>query len=414
LLFILSSAGYAEYGSIDIGEQLRENVTGQKDSSQGEKSFWQKAITANRWTITRALVLGVSNIDGAISLIQGDSTIQHNATASDRYASTYLEQGKEAAEKTLNPNSPGSLDPYTEDAKIQAKLDRLKDFAASLSGIKDIFGGETVYDKMAKASTVLLFLFMVIRLAFCMYKIVVGNDSRGSHELFAVLIKTGLIFIAITQLKALIFGGIQMSDALRDTLSSSNQDLGQVVHDLLRAKMELANIDPNIGLLDLITKNVSALLANMVGAACFYMAAATLFVLMLMGDIMMAITAIVGPLVFVFSLLPSCEGYIGRWIRGYITFLLYAPLAVVYGYILIALLATGFDTSPLIFIILCIAYVMGASKVPNIAESMSGVVLTGMAIGIAALPAMAGSNALRSSTGIAGGAIGRRLGRGMD
>ncbi|WP_334139548.1 hypothetical protein [Thermovirga lienii] len=406
-----------DYGPIDLYDTLKTAILKSDEQlkaqlrEDGDRTFWQKAIFANQWLITRALTRGVDNVDEAISLIQGDPTLLKDVLLSYLYAAVYLEADRKEEIDKVADMTPEEVKAKLEEYGLLAeKAESFQAFGSFLAEAKPYLLDKPIFDRMATASLYLLFLFMVIRLGFGMYKIVVGNDARGSHELFTTIIKTGLIFIIIFHLKSLIFGGIHMSDALRNMIVNKDIDIGDLVTQMLHAKMALANIDPDVSLWGVIRSNASAFLTNILGAVAFYIAAATLFILMLLGDVMMAITAIVGPLVFVLSLLPSCEGYIGRWVRGCFTFLLYGPLAAVYAYILIALLAIGLDTSPLIFIVICVAYVMGATRVPNIAESLSGVVLTGMAVGLAMGPASVGKSALTQAAAFGGGKAASKIG----
>lgn len=437
---VVYAADDEDYGPIDAYALVKENILKMdktikdkitEQENADDTGFMGRAISANKWIVTRALVQGMDNVEQAIALINGDSTLLKDLLLSYLYAIEYFEKDKPEAKELVENMTPEEVEAKLreyglyvgEDGTYQSSsgINIDNDYQSSIGFIpskasnflqfrnlliesRAFLVDKPIYDRMKVAAVYLLFLFMVIRLGFCMYRIVVGNDGRGMHDLFSVVTKTGLIFILLFQLKNVIFGGIQMSDALRDMISG-HEDIGALVLQMLKAKIELLGISTNTGFIGIIKSGMSVAITTIFSLLCYYIAGSTLYILMLLADIMMGITAIVGPLVFALSLLPSCEGYIGKWVRGYITFLLYSPLATIYAYILLALLAVGLDTSPLIFIVICIAYIMGATRVPNIAESLSGVVLTGMAIGIAMAPVNATKNLASGGLSMAGGKL---------
>ncbi len=171
----------------------------------------------------------------------------------------------------------------------------------------------------------------------------------------------------------------------------------------MRSKMAYLNSEKSIG--DTFKSGWVNFWANVAGDLMYYLASAAVYVLMLLGDVLMAITLVMGPFVFALSLLPSFEGYVANWIKSYITFLFYQPLAAILTLLMFAILAVTIDTGFLIFALICILFVYAVTRIPNLADTASGATLSGIATTLAMLPAMAKMKAVGMGMKAAGSLV---------
>ena len=147
-----------------------------------------------------------------------------------------------------------------------------------------------------------------------------------------------------------------------------------------------------------------------------------LMVLIVISDVLMALTLALGPLVIALSLLPQFESFLHNWIKGYITFLFYQPLASCFQILSMVMLIVTLDTGITPFLLLCICYVGACMKIPNIADGLSTSAVMGVASMLAFAPAllamkgaagitgmgvMAGVNKAMAASGLGGGGDGK-------
>lgn len=149
-----------------------------------------------------------------------------------------------------------------------------------------------------------------------------------------------------------------------------------------------------------------------------WLANVVLMVLIVLADVLMALTIALGPLVIALSLIPQFENFLQNWIKGYITFLFYQPLASCFQILSMVMLIVTLDGGITPFLLLCACYVGACLKIPNIADGLSTSAVIGTASMLAFAPALlvmkssasvvgmpvnAGLNALMAKTGLGGG-----------
>lgn len=101
------------------------------------------------------------------------------------------------------------------------------------------------------------------------------------------------------------------------------------------------------------------------------LANAILTVLIVLADVMMAITLALGPLVIALSFIPQFENFLQQWIKGYVTFLFYQPLASIFQILNIVMMAVTLDSGFTPYLILCFCFIGACLKIPNIADGLS-------------------------------------------
>lgn len=417
-------------GKVDVVDALRERVGTRVDEAVegafskkkiSDRGFLLEGVMSNQWIVTRSVVNGFGNIDGVIGFIKSDDV--RRATVVDSIISYYMQKNsawRDLGDNKVERNAEG-LRRLVNEASVEYweahshSLDAQNEFTEQLTTLKNagFFGGGagSIMDKTMMIGAYLLGISLMARLMYMAYESIV-KETPQPLAWFRVFFKFALFFLLIMFMKNMIMFGISMSDNVRNLISNSAfgdaNSAGDIVGKLLRAKVDYLGIDPAISLVDLFSKTASMFIAQILGWLSYFIAAAVLFVIVLLGDIMMSITAIVGPIICAMSLMPSFEDNLGNWFKGYMTLLFYGPLAAVYSVMLVAILTIGLDTSALSFIIISISYIIGATNVPNMAKSLSGTVLAGLAIGLASMPMKFATGAL----GAAGGGVARTVGAG--
>lgn len=296
---------------------------------------------------------------------------------------------------------------------LERDFTRLEVLANLASKIKDIPGlsGEkgSLWDKLYYVGTALLVFALVIRLGVMFYNYSLGKmDDTAINE----LIRYVVYFLIMASVPLLCLSGIGIADGIKEMILGDNPE-GR--YELLRSTLELrseyVNLDGS-GFFGLPT------LTELVAIVAALLAQAIVYILLILGDVMMAITIMASSLVIPLSLLPSFQDYFSKWMRAVITFLFYPVAAAIYTVLMTAVIVSSFEMSSLSLIVISICYLMGALKIPNIAEQMNGAVMASVASALAAAPMKAagaglsaGASALTGGAGKVIGAVGKAAGK---
>ena len=193
--------------------------------------------------------------------------------------------------------------------------------------------------------------------------------------------------------------GSGASTGTNTTVQSTNQGsytvtgedsltMASLFSKMIELKYELIGIKGNVGIWDLIKSAWSWFGAWTIGNLAKWMANVVLTVLIVLSDVLMALTIALGPFVIALSLIPQFENFLQQWIKGYLTFLFYQPLASCFQILSIVMMAVTLDSGITPFLILCICYVGACMKIPNIADGLSTAAVMGTASMLAFAPAM--------------------------
>lgn len=357
----------------------------------------------NRWMMTRMVLHGIvpSGFDGAVVEMRNQTKIMAEINS---LADSKLNAGGGNSGLGIGSDLTG-IEEYNNK--------RVEDYAETVSQVynelKDLPGfgsGNTIFDRTQSIGYLVLLIGIMARIVFAAYKVLTHQEVKA-YETITVLVKAMVLLLVIANLRGMIVGGLDMSDAAASAISGGDPS------GIMTAAQEMLTIRSNIAAIS--DGNSGAFLSipsvrDIVGFLAYRIAAAVIYVLLILGDVMMAITSAVGPIVIGISTIPAFERYMGQWIRSFITFMFYGPLAVVYCILLVGIMAVGIDSSFLTFIVICIAYIIGATKVPSMSENMSGAALAGMAMGMAAMPALAAKAGLGVGGRIGAGAVTSKLG----
>lgn len=417
-------ADYDIFGEVNIAGNIQKKVEQRvneaiEGSSSGkniiDRGFLLEGVMSNQWIITRSIINGFGDINSAIGILEGPEFRKAailDTIIAEYQATTLLSDmaAHHTPEKLRSYVNQRDLKEYEGQSSVLEAMGAFTGELRSLQGL-GFFGSSsgsgpggagTVYGKSLLIGFYLLGISLMSRLAFMGYESIV-KEPHPPLAWFRVFFKFMLLILLLAYLSRMLLFSISMSDAIRDFITSSTfgstASAGDTVGKLLRAKVDYLGIKPSTSFKDLFSSTASMFIAQLLGWLSYFIASAVLFVIVLLGDVMMAITAVAGPLIVGLSMAPSFESNFGHWLKGCVTLLFYGPLAAVYSVLLVAILTIGLDTSALAFIIISVSYIIGATNVPGMARNMSGAVLAGMAIGLASMPAKFASGALSAGAG---------------
>jgi len=109
------------------------------------------------------------------------------------------------------------------------------------------------------------------------------------------------------------------------------------------------------------------------------------------------LSIIMAPVALLVALIPGQEKFVASWVRGYLTLLFWPPLAAIYSILAVIIMVVSIDTSTFVYVGVSIAYIIGASKIPNISEGLSTAAVATVAITVATMPSKALMGSVRSA-----------------
>ena len=180
--------------------------------------------------------------------------------------------------------------------------------------------------------------------------------------------------------------------------------MNMLFNEMLDLKWDMTKLgDEKLSLMEAITSGFAHFLGGvLLGNLARWFANVVLMVLIVLADVLMALTIALGPLVIALSLIPQFENFLQNWIKGYITFLFYQPLASCFQLLSIVMLVVTLDSGVTPFLLLCACYVGACMKIPNIADGLSTSAVIGTASMLAFAPVLLARNSAASMVGMAG------------
>ena len=411
-----ASAGWEDtyeqdYGVLDmsqfIGKSIEEYIVfqqggGKQNTEVMGRGYLIDNILMSQWVITRSVIHGFSNFQSALDRMRSDYVTkaillplarENERMDADNRAFTAGTTGSSiyAGEKEIKIEDVNLNDERLTGSSIYRAHKNYTDILEEVDK-GGFFSGTTIFRKMQFFGMLLLFTAVMIKLALMAYGLLVDGDPPESVAWFRIFFKMILLMFIIMYSGRMIMFGISMADSVKNVILNGAFAGGNgmdTVMDLMDARMDYASTKMSMDLGTFITESVSTFIAYGLGWVGYFLASGALFVLIIAGDVLMGLSATVFPIVCALTLIPGFENSIGNWIKTYISLLFYGPLAAVYAVLLVGILTIGIDTSPIVFIIISVAFIMGAAQIPEMARGLSGTVLAGMAIGIASLPVSA-------------------------
>lgn len=392
------------YGKLDmndfIGKSIQDYIAFQQKGGKTNTEVMGRGylidnILLNQWVITRSVVHGFSNFQSAIDRMMSDDVskaimLPTAQTLADSGADWTLFSTFKPAESApkLTISDVNLNAPIIRDSNI---LQAHKKYVSILEDVNKggFFGGPTIFRKMQLVGMMLLFMTTMIKLAMMAYRHFVEDDTIHGVAWFRVFFKMIALMFLIMYAGRIAMFGISMSDSIKGLVLNGAFSGGNgidTVMSLMDARMDYVSIKMSFSFLDFISGSISSFLAYGLGWIGYFLASGALFILIVAGDVMMGLTVIMAPIICALTFLPGFENSIGNWMKSYITLLFYGPLAAVYAVLLVAIMTIGIDTSPVVFIIISVSFIMGATQIPHMAKNLSGTVMAGLAITIASMP----------------------------
>ena len=379
-----------------------------ESDSREAKMF--NALLANNWVITRTVVFGMDGLDrAALNLSKGT----HVAQKFDWDNQTKI-QAASGTGKTSAATYTGDIDPKYDQIVTSAEkqaLERNKAIADDLLKIAAMPGiakGNSIYDRVSLVAIFMLSFTLLLRLAGTTWSLFLGTNKQ--HEspgiLYMQCFGKFIVFLAyILLLKYGVAALMMLSEIVRNVIiqatsatgASGNGDLAEQLQTLITTRNILAagedepilisdsGVIPKMAGLfasiftEGIGNTIGQLIAWCLSRIFFWLTSVFITVMVILGDVMLAISAAIGPLVFAVAMIKGFEGWMDNYIRSIITFSLYMPIAGIYAVTMCIIYALVPDMGFLAYVTISWAFLLGAMKIPNLAEALSGTALATMA-----------------------------------
>jgi len=371
------------------------------------------------WMVTRALLYGFSNLDQAKGTIESWVTVDEKGNIAHLTPGTppwFIARSAQMAKYQTNPLRVGIIGEITVGQSVQTDegdmivpseaVGQIKDlikaasFADKLKQVPGITAGDSVYDRSLLIARILWCVIFVVNVVWMAYKMLIAGEEG---DMITTIFRSIFIFISLYFLREIIMMGITLSSAVGNAILGGT-DVAHAVSDISEIVEMKQSLVSTSGL-------ITGKIADGFITICGLIARAVVYVMFILADVMVAITSVIGPWMIVLSMLPFCENWMSHWIRSYITFLFYRPLACLLCVVLYIIGLTGMDMGLVELMITCIVFIMAAVKVPSMAENMGGAaaaVGAGMA-GMVSKSLKAGARVGARAVGLGAVAAGARL-----
>lgn len=332
------------------------------------------------WMVTRALLYGFTNLDQAKSIM--DSWVTFNeqgeiVSLTPGSPAWFIARSAQIAKYQTNPlrvsiigNTAPTENIQTEDGIIKVPMDavnqikklmNISSYADSLKNVPGIKAEDSVYDRSLLIARILWAVIFVVNLVWLAYKTLIAGEEG---DMVTAIFKGVFVLISLFFLREIIMIGIMVSSTVGDAILGGT-DVAHAVSDISEIVEMKQSLVSTSGL-------ITGMIADAFITICGLIARAVVYVMFILADVMVAITSVIGPWMMVLSMLPFCETWTSHWVKSYITFLFYRPLACLLCVVLYIIGLTGMDIGLVELMITCIVFVIAAVKVPSMAESMGG------------------------------------------
>ena len=365
----------------NVVEAMDPSVTA--DISIPDEATGFIAQSSANWLITRALVYGFTGLGEAEKTINSWVTFKDNnfiGSIKKGSPAWMLAKSADLASKAATIPS-GGIAGGISDMKFRVKTDgetlmvpleaqiQIKDllkvskFASGLKNVPGIQAEDSIYDRSLAISRVIWIVIFVVQIIWTAYKMLIAGENK---DMITTIFKGMFVFISLFFIREIAMIGVSISTALGDAMLGGT-DVAHAVSDI----SEIVELKQNI-----VSASSSGFLkgfaADLIITISGLVARAVVYVMFILSDVMVAITIVIGPWMIVLSMLPFCENWISHWVKSFITFLFYRPLACLLCVVLYIVGLTGLDVGLVELMITCIVFVMAAVKVPSMAENMGG------------------------------------------
>lgn len=366
-------------------------------------SGFMAQLSAN-WMVTKGILFGFVNLDKMGEVVDSWVTMESGPFGTTRVKSVkedtppdLIVKACKLAEEQMKATTPQDINitvtndiPETAQEPIKSLITSAK-YMENLKNIPGIDATKgSIYKLSLLVARLLWCVIFVIFLAWSAYKMLISGENI---DMITVVFKGMFVFLSLYFVRTFAILGIDISTAVGDAILGGT-DVAHAVSDIAKIVESKQSVVSTGGI-------ISGAIAELVLKLCAVIAEAVVFVMFILADIMMAISIVIGPWMIVLSMLPFCQDWTAHWIKSYVTFLFYRPLACLLCVLLYIVGLTGVDVGLVELMIICIIFIITAVKVPSMAENMSG---AAAAVG-AGIAGMVGK-AARVGGGLAAGGAG--------
>lgn len=385
------------YGAVDlqahIADILKLSVPGKQSStknagieadSRTAKMF--ASLMSNSWQITRVLVFGLTGLDETVNLLANDESLKQELAR--RTQLQKLEMGG----KWGGPNRDGlNVEPidYEFGGLDHKTMQVIKDRKNIVEGINELKGipgftsNNSVYDRVARLSILLLTLFLAIRMINLIFNRILGvaQEQSVAEELFECFLRY-IIFIAFVLLvKWGIVALMMFSDMTRNVIigASTNGGIEQIAEHMstmtrVRGTLAKMGAGESLSIVNMANTgfDLTSMIRSSVSYLCYVMTGSIVYVMVILGDIMMGISAVLAPLILSISMIKAFSGWANNLFTSLVKYSLYLPIAAIYMLTMCMIQLLSPTTGFFSFFIISIAFLFGATKIPALADALSG------------------------------------------
>lgn len=383
------SIDLSKYGPVDINAHMRKMLDLAASSGTGGQNAELETNTrvskmfatllANDWLITRTVIFGFTGFDQAIATLKNTDALKQEIKDKEMAA---IAAAAGTITDTQMTHIRGDMIFTTENKKKQFMIvDSAEKIAGKLEELSKMPGfssSNTIFMRVSYLSFFLLFLTFGIRLANGLFKSLTGRDEREQmSDVLEAVFRLILFVIYIFMLKWGIMGLLLFSEMLRNVIlgistTNTSSDLAQNLHLMSNLKGQMMGMDPNVSFTDFAVYGAANVMSSITSYICYLVTGAIIFTMVLLGDVMMAITAVTGPLILAVSMIKGFEGWAENFLQSAFTFSLYMPIAGLYMLTMVMIHAIVPNISFIAYLTISYAFFFGAKNIPNLAEGMSG------------------------------------------
>lgn len=379
----------SKYGPVDINAHMQKmlllvppsGVAGQNAELEANTRVMKmfSTLMANDWLITRTVLFGFTGFDQAITTLRNTDALKEEIKQAEL---TAVAAGAGTIADTQKTHIRGDMIYATENQKKQYLIvqgaEKIADKLEELSKMPGFSSTNTIFMRVSYIGFFVLFLTFGIRLGSGLFKGLTGRDERTQlSDVLESVFKLILYIFYIYMLKWGIMGLLLFSEMLRNVIlgistTNTSADLAESLHLMSNLKGQMMGMDPNLTIVDYALYGGSYVMSAITSYICYVITGAIIFTMVLLGDVMMAITAVTGPLILAVSMIKGFEGWAENWVQSAFTFALYMPIAGLYMLTMAMIHAIIPNISFVAYLTISYAFFFGAKHIPNLAEGMSG------------------------------------------
>lgn len=394
-----------DYGPVDLAAEMKSA----KEKSEAEVSKYDSSgnaiydeaymagegrmlamfsyLTNNKWMVTRSMLFGFTNIDAAKQELKDTGAFRmllEKETGGASPLSIIFAIPEFIVGAVRNAAGGFAVKAALTEERYDEQVDTVVDKVFDIPYM-DASSGDTLYKRVRTIGYVLLIVFFVARMACILVKNIITDDRTSEQYGMALEIREVMTYFVIlallmTYTPTLIKFVMWFSDIFRDLLMGGGTKDG--VTEVMNSFVTLSYIKGKIlGMYKYAEMNLVQMIfspgvwfRSLITWFCYVLCSAVLFVIVILADVMIGITAILTPFILAISILPMSSSWRVNYYHSLFKFSLYIPLAGLYAIIMCYIHTIIPNISLMPFLCLSFAFFWAACRIPSMAENLSGTV----------------------------------------